>query len=314
MKPSTQVIDIPTDFDTEALTTDRSGTFYHGQRVRIKDAGAKVNNYKGAIMEHDALEDTLAILLDESQKPRGTELVPVIINGERLVYCDAKKVVVLDDHPDSWLRYQVPGDEQKWAYLNSVTRETRWEPPGTATMEEVPRMLPTCARAFMFHVVDQHGSVTRGYGKICECASQMRPHGTACLTSGATMDRQDFVIACLELNLVHDDSAKIAGDIFDGIDLDGNHLGGDKMLTVADFHEADEAYHSVASGAFGHAEVPLGLLLFFPELVPARFHRDREARGYAPPVITSPKVSRNRAQDRYHLGIAPMETTLALFG
>merc|ERR1719197_540531 len=108
---------------------------------------------------------------------------------------------------------------------------------------------------------------------ICQAASQKRPLGTAALTAGASMDRQDFVVACQELNLVEDDSAKRAGSIFDGIDLDGNHLGGDRLLTVSDFHAADERYHSVASGAFGQAEAPLGLILFWPELVPPTFQR-----------------------------------------
>ena len=45
---------------------------------------------------------------------------------------------------------------------------------------------------------------TRAFGQTSQAASRMRPNGTAALSSGAILDQQDFVEACLELNLVQD--------------------------------------------------------------------------------------------------------------
>lgn len=252
---------------------DRTRDFQYGQRVRIIDEELDLYGEEGSIVEYDAEQDKWRILMDDG-------------SGKML---RASDIELVDEYPESWVKYQIPGSEAKWAYFNKTTNVTRWNPPANAA--EVPEMLPQNARAFMFHIVHRWTSVTRAYGQLCQAAAELRPRGTAALSAGASLDRQDFVAACQELDLVEDKSADVALGIFDGIDLDGGRRVGDKVLTINDFHAADRKYHSVSSGAFGQAEAPVGLLLFWPELVPAVFHH---RAGFEPPPQDVPKQGQRR--------------------
>lgn len=262
---------IPDTLDAADSGIERREQFCYGQRVCIKDAANEWNGQTGTVVEYDAVENRWRLWMDggPANEARG-----------RMVR--TSNIEPLDEHPENWVKYQIPGDEEVWAYMNTLTQETRWEPPAGLSSDEVPESLPQNARAFVFHIVHRWTSVTRAFGQISQAASRMRPNGTAALSSGAILDQQDFVEACLELNLVQDDCPHIAAEIFDGIDLDGhNRVSGDHMLTVTDFHQADHKYHSVASGAFGQAQAPVGLLLFYPELVPDVFHRRAAAAAVA---------------------------------
>lgn len=269
----------------EGESPDVIGQFQYGQRVRIIDTDQPFNGQVGAVVEYDTVEDKWRIFMENDPDGDGIGLMVQTSNLE-----------AVDEYPDNWVKYQIPGEEEVWAYMNTVTKETRWDAPGHAVPSDIPEMLPTEARAFLFHIVHRYSSVTRAYGQICEAAAQQRPYGTASLTSGASMDRADFIASCLELNLVQDDSAKIAGQIFDGIDLDGTNLHGDRLLTITDFHAADDKYHSVKSGAFGEAHAPIGLILFWPELVPAMF---QQRAGFSPSASPTTSPEQRRAHRRF---------------
>lgn len=249
---------------------ERREQFYYGQRVCIKDVANEWNGQTGTVVEFDTVEDKWRLWMDGAESEARGRMVRT------------SNIEALEEHPESWVKYQIPGDEEVWAYLNTLTQETRWEPPAGLSQDDIPDSLPQNARSFIFHIVHRWTSVTRAFGQICQAASRMRPQGTVALSCGAIMDRDDFVEACLELNLVQNDCPQIAFEIFDGIDLDGhNKVSGDHLLTITDFHQADQKYHSVASGAFGQAQAPIGLLLFWPELVPAVFHRRAAAAAVA---------------------------------
>lgn len=254
---------------------DRANDFHYGQRVRIANEDLKPYGEEGSVVEYSPEHDKWYLLMDDG-------------SGKLLRTSD---IELVDDHPHSWVKYQIPGSEAKWAYFNKVTQQTRWNPPAHAA--DVPEMLPQNARAFFYHIVHRWTSVTRAYGQLCEAAALARPRGTAALSAGASLDRQDFVAACQDLELVEGRSASIAANIFDGIDLDGGR-GGDKVLTITDFHAADLKYHSVSAGAYGQAQPPIGLLLFWPELVPDEFH---QRAGFEPPPRRAP-VQGQRRQPR----------------
>lgn len=262
--------------EREDITRD----FQYGQRVRISDESLELWGQEGAIVEYEPRDDKWRILMDDG-------------SGKML---RASEMELVDEFPESWVKYQIPGAEARWAYFNKTTNETRWNPPANAA--DIPEMLPQNARAFIFHIVHRWTSVTRAYGQICQAAAATRPRGTAALSAGASLDRQDFVAACQDLELVEESSADIASKIFDGIDLDGGRTG-DKVLTISDFHAADRKYHSVSSGAFGQAEAPLGLLLFWPELVPDLFHHRAGSKLPLPDTPTEMSSSPKQAQGRH---------------
>jgi len=226
--------------------------FHYGQRVRIVDGGTERSKSEGTIVEYELGEDRWCIMMDDG-------------SGKMV---RATNIETIDMHPESWVRYQVPGAEDTCAYHNTKTNETRYELPENADKNNIPQLLPQNAREFIFYIGERWNSLTQAYGEISQVAADLRPRESAALTAGASLDREDFIAACQELTLVQDGDPDIAAYIFDSLDIDGNP---DRILTVSDFHAADRVYRSASNGAMGQVQAPLGLLMFMPELVPPSF-------------------------------------------
>lgn len=229
-----------------------------------------------------------------------------------------------DAHPESWVMYRVPQNEDEWAYFNTKTRATAWDLPDGAH-PYVQEMLPQSSRAFIFYIVGRFGSATRAFTEICKCASHLRPRGVAALTAGAFMDHEDFYEACVGLHLVDSSSWSpnpervLCREIFDGIDLDAHTHGSgkDSLLTITDFQHALEKYYKIVKGAvFEQSDdspphpndivigrkTPIALSLFCPELVPSALslaEDDPRHLGYPDEPEWVPSMAdRNRLRNR----------------